>query len=284
MVIDAGLVLEGGGTRCVFTAGILDYLMEKDIYFKHVYSLSAGAYIAMNYLSGQKYRTRDLLLNRIGSEMFSWTSLFTTGCIYNTKLLFDELPHNSENPFDFEAFFNSGMDLTMSFIEMKTGKARYVNSYTDSDDLLNKCFISNCFPCVTRIQYFEGEPMLDGGMADALPIRKALEDGNEKCVMVLTQPYGFRKKLKPSILMNIRYFRYRNFIRTVNKRPAQYNESLEYIDGLAKEGRILAFYPQQDPPPLITRKKELVRSFYEHGYEYAKQIYPEIMKYLGLED
>lgn len=281
MLLDAGLVLEGGGTRCVFTAGILDYFMEKDVYFKHVYALSASAYVGLNYISKQPHRTKDTMIDKVSSRMFSWRSLFTTGDIYNTKMLFDDLPNGTEMPFDYDTFFNSESKLTMSVTSLLTGKQVYMDRFDGPADLMAKCRASNCFPMLTKIQYIDGEPVLDGGMADPIPINKAIEDGVKKNVVLLTQMHGFRKKIAKSRLISMRYHKYPEFVKIVNARPAMYNEELENIDRLAQNGDILAFYPSQQPPALITRKKALLQSFYDHGYEYAKQILPEIIAFVN---
>lgn len=282
MIIDAGLVLEGGGVRCVFTAGILDYFMEKDIYFKDVYALSASAYVALNYISKQPGRTKKTIVDKISSEMFSWKSLFTTGSIYNTQLLFDTLPNGDEMPFDYDTFFNSEQNFTFSVTSMRTGKQVYYNSFSDRQDLMHKCLASNSFPVMSKIQYIDGEPFLDGGMADAIPIRKAQEDGIKKNVIILTQPKGYRKKIKKHArLVEMRYWKYKNFIKTVNERPQAYNAELAYIDELAERGEVLPFYPSIEPPRLITRKKDVLQAFYDHGYAYAKEILEKIKDYIS---
>ncbi len=283
MLIDAGLILEGGGTRCAYTVGILDFLMENDFYFKHVYSVSASAYAAINYIAKQKGRAKECSIDYMAKEnIFTWRSLLTTGSVYNTGLLFDRLP-NKEVPFDFDSFFNSDMNLTMSVTDMKTGEPVYYNEFGDNKRLMDICCASNSFPVITHIQYIDGRPVLDGGMADAIPIHKALADGIEKCIVVLTQPKGFRKKVKKNRIIMARYFRYGKFVEMVNKRPEFYNSTLDYIEELDKDGKIMSFYPEIDPPPLICRKTDVLNAFYRHGYEHIKQKFPEIKRYLGLE-
>lgn len=282
MVIDAGLILEGGGTRCVFTAGILDYFMEQGVYFKNVYALSASAYVALNYLSKQPGRTKKTIIDKVSSEMFSWRSLFRTGSIYNTELLFDTLPNGTEMPFDYDTFFKSEQKITFSVTAVKTGKPIYFSEFKDGQDLMDRCHASNAFPVLSRICYVDGEPVLDGGMADAIPVRKALSDGSKKNIVILTQPHGFRKKLKKhDFMVEVGYAKYPNFVKMVLNRPERYNSELCYIDELAEKGEILAYYPEMVPPGLITRKKDLLNTFYKHGYERAKEMLPQILEYVG---
>lgn len=284
MLIDAGLVLEGGGTRCVFTAGLLDYFMEQELYIKHVYGVSASAYAAMNYLAKQRGRTKACNIDYIGKKkLFTWKSFFTTGSIMNSRLLFDIQP-NQEIPFDYETFLNSHQSLTMSVSDLHTGKAVYFNKYKDGKHLMEICKNSNSFPVITPVQYINGTPVLDGGMADAIPIHKAFSDGVKRCIVVLTKPRGYRKKLKKSKLISFLYRNYPKFVDVVNKRPKMYNDTLDYIEQLEKQGDLFVIYPQVEPVRLVDRKQKKLLNFYHHGYEYGKEIYPQLLNFLQQRD
>ena len=280
MLIDAGLVLEGGGTRCVFTAGLLDFFMEQDLYIKHVYGVSASAYAAMNYLAKQRGRTKACNIDYINIEpLFTFRSLFTTGSVLKTDLLFDIQP-NREIPFDYDTFLTSSQSLTMSVSDLQTGEPLYFNEYKDGNHLMQICKTSNSFPLITPIQYLNGTPALDGGMADAIPIQKALGDGVRKCVVILTKPKGFRKKLKKDRIISFFYRKYPNFVNVVNKRPQLYNDTLDYIEKLEEEGKIFVIYPQIEPVKLVDRKQAKLLSFYQHGYEHGAAIFPCLIDYL----
>lgn len=284
MLIDASLVLEGGGARCVFTAGMLDHYMEKDIYFKNVYSVSASAYIALNYISRQKGRTKQCNIDYMKKErMIALKSLLSTGNLLNIKLLFDKLP-NREIKFDYDTFFSSPQKLIMSVTDIVTGEAVYFDHYDNRRQLMEICCNSNRFPVISKIGMMNGIPVLDGGMADAIPVRKALADcaadGGRKCVVILTKTKGYRKELKKNRMLATIYRHYPNFVRVVGNRPEQYNDTLELIDRLASKGEIAAYYPQENPPSIINCNIKRLTSFYEHGYRYARETLPEMLRYL----
>lgn len=282
MLLDGGLVLEGGGTRCLFTAGILDYLMEHDIYFTDVYSVSASAYVAINYISKQVKRTKRSFLDYSKTEkIISVRSFLKTGCIYNIDLLFNRLP-NEIMPFDYDSFFNSDQRLTMSLTDLKTGDPVYINKYEGREHLMDMCCSSNSFPIISRTRFLDGRPMTDGGMADAIPIRKAVADRCKKMVVILTQQNRYRKKLKTSKLITTRYFWHRNFVRTIKERPYKYNADLDYVEKLTEEGKAIAYYPEINPPPLICFNNERLEKFYEHGYEFGKRVLDGIIEFFGL--
>ena len=281
-LIDAGLVLEGGGTRSLFTAGVLDYLMEKDIYFKYIYSVSASAYVALSYISGQIRRTKESIIDYAKVEApFSWKSFFKTGSVFDKDLLFNRLP-NQIMPFDYETFFNSGQTLTMSLTDLRTGEPVYFNSYGSNEELMNMCCASTSFPIISKTQFLDGKPMTDGGMADAIPVRKAVEDGHNKLVVILTQQSRFRKKVKTSHLLTTRYFWHRRFVKTIKERPKKYNADLDYIENMVAEGNAIAFYPEIDPPRLICRDYERLAEFYEHGYKMGPLILEKIKEFFSL--
>lgn len=283
MLIEGGLVLEGGGTRCLFTAGILDYLMENDIYFTDVYSVSAGAYVAMNYLSGQIGRTKDSFFKTFdGKKALSAKSFFTTGNVYNVDLLFNRMP-NELLPFDYDRFFSGKQRLTMSLTDLRTGEPVYINEYESRTHLMDMCCSSNSFPIITRTRFLDGRPMTDGGMADAIPIRKAVADGCKKFLIILTQQSRYRKKLKTSKLITTRYFWHRNFVKTIKERPYKYNADLDYVEELVDKGEAIAYYPEITPPPLICFKNDRLEVFYRHGYEMGKQILENVKKFFNID-
>lgn len=278
-LIDAGLVLEGGGTRTFFTAGILDYLMENNIYFKYVYSVSASAYVALSYISKQIGRTKASIIDYAKVEPpFSWKSFFKTGNVFNKDLLFNRLP-NEIIPFDYEEFFSSGQTLTMSLTDLRSGEPVYLNEYADGEELMNMCCASNSFPIMSKTQFLDGRPMTDGGMADAIPVRKAIEDGRNKLLVILTQQCRFRKKVKTSHLLTTRYFWHRNFVKTIKDRPKKYNADLDYIDELVRDGKAIAFYPEIDPPRLICRDYDKLENFYRHGYEMGERVLKAVKEF-----
>ena len=284
MLIDGGLILEGGGTRCLFSVGILDRLIENDLYFKNIYCVSASSYIAIPYCAKQKGWSKAALLDTVSTKkLFSWWHFFTHGSVINTKLMFDKIP-NELLPIDYDAFFSSNMNITMCLTDLRTGEPVYVNEYQDNKHLMDMCCASNSFPVISRTRFVDGRPMTDGGMADAIPIRKAMNDGVTKNLIILTQQSRYRKKLKTSKLITTRYFWARNFIRTIRERPYKYNADLDFVEELVHQGQAIAFYPEITLPKLITRDYDRLNELYEHGYEAGVKVVEQVKEFFGIKN
>ena len=282
MLIDGGLVLEGGGTRALFSAGILDRLIENKIFFKHVYSVSASSYVGISYVSRQKGWAKSALLDTVSTKkLFSWWHFFTRGSVINIRLMFDEVP-NKLLPLDYDTFFSSGQKLTMCLTDLETGEPVYINDYKDNKYLMDMCCASNSFPVISRTRFVDGRPMTDGGMADAIPIRKAITDGVRKNLIILTQQSRYRKKLKTSKLITTRYFWHKNFVKTIRERPYKYNSDLDYVEELVHQKQAIAFYPEISLPKLITRDQKKLTELYEHGYEIGRTVVEQTKRFFGI--
>ena len=282
MLIDGALVLEGGGTRALFSTGILDRLIENKIFFKYVYSVSASSYVGIGYVSRQKGWAKSALLDTVSTKkLFSWWHFFTKGSVINIELMFDKVP-NKLLPLDYNTFFTSGQRLTMCLTDLATGAPVYVNKYKNPKHLMDMCCASNSFPVISRTRFIDGRPMTDGGMADAIPIRKAMSDGVKKSLIILTQQSRYRKRLKTSKLITTRYFWHKNFVRTIRERPYKYNSDLDYVEELVHQKRAIAFYPEISLPKLITRDYKKLYELYEHGYEVGKDVVEKTKEFFGI--
>ena len=254
-------------------------MLENQIYFKHVYSVSAGAYIGISYISKQPGWARKSLLETVPTKkLFSWSNFFLRGSVINIKLMFDKIP-NELLPIDYDAFFESGQTLTMCLTDLKTGEPVYINEYEDKKYLMDMCCASNSFPVISRTKYVDGRPMTDGGMADAIPIRKALSDGVQRNLVILTQQSRYRKELKTSKLITTRYFWHKNFIKTIKERPYKYNSDLDYVEELVLQNQAIAFYPEITLPKLITRNPDKLRELYDHGYAMGQEVVEKVKEF-----
>lgn len=191
---EAGLVLEGGATRGVFTSGALDYLMEKDLYFSYVVGVSAGSCNAVDYVSKQIGRTRDCMIHR-GKEYSYYYGLkdfVKERSLLDMDMIFNKYP-NELFPFDFDTYFSNGMTCEIVTTNCLTGNAEYMTEENDSDRLMKICRASSSMPLVCPIVNVDGIPYLDGGLADSIPVKHVQEKGLKKIVLILTRPEGYRK-------------------------------------------------------------------------------------------
>ena len=188
-MIEAGLVLEGGATRGVFTSGVLDYLMEKDVYLSYVVGVSAGSCNAVDYVSRQPGRTRDCMIHR-GKEYnyyYGLRDFVKEKSLLDMDMIFDKYP-NEMFPFDFETYFASDMTCEIVATNCETGKAEYLREVKDERRLMMLCRASSSMPLACPIVKINDIPYLDGGLADSVPVEHARKCGPEKTVLILTRP------------------------------------------------------------------------------------------------
>lgn len=281
---EAGLVLEGGATRGVFTSGALDYLMEKDLYFSYVVGVSAGSCNAVDYVSKQIGRTRDCMIHR-GKEYSYYYGLkdfVKERSLLDMDMIFNKYP-NELFPFDFDTYFSNGMTCEIVTTNCLTGNAEYMTEENDSDRLMKICRASSSMPLVCPIVNIDGIPYLDGGLADSIPVKHVQEKGLKKIVLILTRPEGYRKKPTSKAVGKLyrkMYSKYPALVRTCIRRPVMYNRTEEYIEKLEKEGNIFVLRPEMKPVSKLEKDYDKLMAFYDHGYEMMKRELPRLKAYL----
>ncbi|MCI8598349.1 MAG: patatin family protein, partial [Lachnospiraceae bacterium] len=186
----SGLILEGGGTRGVFTAGVLDYFMEQNLYLPYVIGVSAGSCNAVNYVSHQPGRMKLCTIDYLEAGSYVGLKyLVKNHSLFNMDLIFDIFP-NKIIPFDYDAYFSSNQTCILTATNCLTGKAAYLSERADRERLMAACRASSSLPIFSPTVEVDGIPMLDGGVADSIPIRKALNDGIKKNIIILTRQEG----------------------------------------------------------------------------------------------
>lgn len=280
----ATLVLEGGATRGVFTSGVLDYLMEQEFYTSHVIGVSAGACNAVDYVSRQPGRTRDCMIptDKNLSYYYGVRKFIKEKSLMNMDMIFDIYPKQIY-PFDFDTYFRSEMNCELVTTNCVTGKAEYMDEAQDPDRLMKICRASSSMPLLCPIVNIDGIPYLDGGLADSIPIRRAMDIGNEKIIVVLTRNRGYRKKVVSKAVEKMyrrAYRSYPNLLRTLLRRAPYYNRTLNELENLEREGKIFVIRPQVKPVSRLERSQEHLMAFYHHGYDLMEREYDRLMEYL----
>ncbi len=278
----AALVLEGGGNRGVFTAGALDFLLEKDEMFSYVIGVSAGACNAMDYLSRQPERTRNCMIVQEKKNRYIATrDALRKGRLFDMDLIFDKYPIEIF-PFDFETYFQSDADCEMVVTNCLTGEAQYLSEKNDKDRLLAICRASSSIPVASDMVTVDGEPCLDGGIADSIPIIHAMEKGYRKDVVILTRQKGYRKSKpgKSRALYLAAFKEYPAFLNTLLNRYRNYNRTLELVEKWEREGHIFVIRPEMEPVSRTVQNIEKLTAFYQHGYDVMKDRFDEMQAYL----
>lgn len=280
----ATMILEGGATRGVFTSGVLDYLMEQDLYISHVIGVSAGSCNAVDYVSRQPGRTRDcmILTDKKDDYVHGFRKAIREKSLMNMDMIFDTYP-NETFPFDFETYFQSEIKCEIVATNCLTGKAEYLDERQDRARLMKLCRASCSMPLLTPIVRVDGVPYLDGGLADSVPIQRALTYGNRKIVVILTRNLGYRKKRVSKGMARVYREAYRSYpdlLRAIMTRSLYYNRTMEQIERLEEEGRIFVLRPQVKTVSRLERNAEILTGFYEHGYHLMGREYDRLTEYL----
>lgn len=285
-MVNATIVLEGGATRGVFTSGVLDYLMERDLYFSHVIGVSAGSCNAVGYVSKQPGRTRDCMIHK--EKEYNYYSGVRTfireKSLLDMDLIFDKYP-NELFPFDYDTYFASETECEIVTTNCITGKAEYMTERKDRKRLMKLCRASSSMPLLSPIVSIDGVPYLDGGLADSVPIHRAEELGNEKIVLILTRNPGYRKKMTKKAVANMyrkAYQKYPNLVRAAIRRNYEYNQTMMKVREMEAKGRVFVLRPTIPTVSRLERDYDMLLNFYEHGYESMEEKYDELCRYLEI--
>ena len=276
-----GLVLEGGGLRGIFTAGVLDFFLEKNIEFDNCIGVSAGACHACSYLAKQYKRAFNVSVDYLDDKRYcSFYSLIKTGDLFGVDFVYDEIP-NKLNPIDNETFMKNKTKFQAVITNCETGEAEYPEVKDFRTDTIY-VRASSSLPLLSRMVEISGNLYLDGGVSDSIPIKKSIENGNKKNVIVLTRDKSYRKKQSQlGKITAIKYKKYPKFVELMNTRFSRYNEILDYIENLEKKGEVFVIRPEEELTlGRIEKNREKLFKVYNIGYETAKRNYEKLKNYL----
>lgn len=278
------LVLQGGAVRGVFTAGVLDVLLENDLHFQYISAVSAGALNALNYLSQQVGRSKSLFIDYMSDKKFvNAKFLVTKKTLFNFNYLFDEIARK-ELPFDFETYDQNKAKLFVATTSCLTGKANYHEKNSEKD-FLTAVAASASLPFFSAPIIINNQPYMDGGLATPIPFKKALEDGFEKVVVITTRDITYRKdetKRQKEKALKLLYGKYPKFIETTLRYPKTYNEEAELLEEL--ENNKVAFVIRPEDPILLKRtekNKEELSKVYDCGKKVGRDILEELKKFIS---
>ena len=277
-----GLIMEGGAMRGMFTAGVIDVMMEHGIEFDGAIGVSAGAVFGCNYKSRQigrvlRYNTRYSLDKRYGG----FRVLMKTGNFYSRDFCYDEVPHKLDL-FDYDTFEKNPMEFYVVCTDVETGRAEYHKYEGRHDHGLEWLRASASMPLVSEMVEIDGRRFLDGALADSIPVAYFESIGYDRNVAILTRPGDYRMaqdKMFP--LMKLRYRRFPRLLDAMQTRNVVYNATLNQIARREKAGELLVIRPAQPLPISRTeRDPEKLRQVYEIGRRTAEERIAEIQAYL----
>lgn len=239
-----GLVLEGGGVRGIYTAGVLDVFMELGLRFDGVIGVSAGAIHGCSFLSGQMGRSIRYYKKYCGDPRFmSWRSWITTGDVVGVDFCYHELP-DTLDVYDHDAFANCNTPFYVTCSNVETGLPEYIR-VTDMRGQIDYLRASASLPYFSRIVHIDGKKYLDGGCTDSIPVAAFQKMGYARNVVILTRPADYRKKAEPSIPTKLVYHGYPAFAAALRNRHIVYNQTVEQIFELERAGSIFVIRPER---------------------------------------
>lgn len=282
MVMKTGLVLEGGGKRGIYAAGVLDVLLENNIWTDGLIGTSAGAVNGCSYVSNQY--ERNLRYNiRFAKEKryMSIYSLITTRNVVGTDFAYNILPNKLE-VFDYDAFEKSPVAYYVTCSNVETGKAEYIQCKSLRGKNMDYLRASASLPYVSQIVEIDGKKYLDGGICDSIPLKAFQDMGYEKNLVVLTRPRGYIKKPENNLLANLYYRKYPAFVTALRNRYAVYNRTLKYIEQQENQGNILVLRPSESiRVGRMEQDPERLKQMYELGKNDAGQMLDAIASFLS---
>ena len=281
-----GLILEGGAMRGMFTAGIIDVLMENGIRFDGLIGVSAGAVFGCNYKSWQIGRVLRYNTEYCRDPRYcSFRSLIKTGNLFGKDFCYRELPEELDI-FDKRAFENNPMEFYVTCTDVITGKPVYKKLDKVDENCYEWMRASASLPLVSTVVEVDGFKLLDGGISDSVPIKYFESIGYDQNIVVLTQPEGYLKsknKLIPLIKLKLR--KYPGMVNAMVHRHQMYNDTLNYIAEKEKKGDIIVIRPEAPLPVGRTEKNPVnLRTAYESGRNAAEKNLIKIMHFLAKKD
>ena len=272
------LILEGGTLRPIFSAGVMDALLDNNITFPYCIGVSAGITNGVSYISKQKGRNLEVVTKyRNDNRYLSYRNFLRCKSIFGLDFVFDEIPNNLI-PFDMDTYRKYPGKVLVGVTNAHTGKTEYLNG-KDLDDKATMLRATCAIPLLFPVIKINGKEYYDGGLCDPIPIKKAIADGNTKHLIVLTQPKGYKKELsKKNILVaKLLNKKYPNLKTPLLNRHNHYNETVKFCEQLKSEGKVLILRPEYN---LDSFEKDInkLKSSYDHGYNLTINHLSEIKK------
>ena len=273
-----GLVLEGGTFRPIFSAGIMDAMVKHNVMFPYCIGVSAGITDGFSYASKQIGRNLEILKQyRNDKRYLGAGNMLKSRSLFGIEFVFEEIP-NTLLPFDWETFAAYEGRFLVGVTNARTGKTEYLDGKKlDKKNSMVKatCAIPLMFPSVL----IEGQEYYDGGICDPIPVRKALADGNDKLLIVLTRPKGYEKTLGSSSKIAARLLKrkYPNLVEPLLTRHEIYNETVRFCDELERQGKAIVLRPAEEGIiDSMEKDVDKIVASYQYGYRLAERRMDEI--------
>jgi len=284
--LKTGLVLEGGGMKCAYGAGILDRFLDDNIIFDYVIGVSAGSANGASFVAHQRGRSLRFYTDHIVSkDYYGIGSYLKKGDLFGLDYIYSTLTNSDgKDPLDHEAMMESPAEFEVVVTNAVTGKPEYYSKHDMPKDDYEYVKASSCIPAVCRPRKIGENFYYDGGLSDPIPIGRAFDQGCDKVVVVLSKPRDYvRSPQKFRFFYQLKCRRFPEVIKIIDNRHIEYKKQFEHIFELEKEGRIFVFSPsRQMNTGTYKMDPELNRQVYDLGiadYEEQKEKLLEYLKH-----
>ncbi len=278
-----GLVVEGGGLRGIYAAGVLDVMYERGLKYDGIAGVSAGAIHATSYMAKQPGRgVRFYLTYSNDPHFMGLRSWLLTGNFINEKFCYVDLPTRLA-PFDYDSYEASAQNTSfyITCSDVETGKPYYHLSKSLRGKEMDALRASASLPVISKMVEFEGHKLLDGGAMDSIPVEFLRQQGYRRTVVVLTQMAGYIKKPEKMTLVKMIYKRYPDFVHAMEMRHERYNETLRQVEELEKSGEVFVFRPSRKVNiKRLERNAATILEMYELGRHDANERLADLREFL----
>ncbi len=280
-----GIVFEGGASRSLFSCGVMDALLEEKIYADYVIGTSAGIAYGTSYVSGQIGRNLELATKYMHDKRYmGYRHLFNrkNRSYYNRDFAFRQIPEELV-PYDFDAFDNFPGTAIATLTNMETCEAEYfVLPKYDHDKHIQILWAGCALPFMFKPEKIDGKTYMDGGICDPIPFRKALDDGCDKLIVVLTREPSYKKEsAEAATAAKIFYRKFPKLPQALKDRSVKYNQSRDELFEMADKKEIIVITPTNTKGFKRTEKNpEKLQAMHQDGYIITKNMMDEIKNYI----
>ena len=279
-----GLVLEGGALRTIFSTGVLDAMLEKNLMADYVVGVSAGIAYGVSYVSRQPRRNLEILTQFVNDRRYMGLKNLVNRhnrSYFGLEFAYATIP-NELVPFDYKTFDAFPGQVEAGVTNLETGQAEY-KEVTSQDKHFRLLQATCAMPLMFPVFELDGIPYLDGGVAEAVPYRRAFAQGCDRAVVILTKPRSFVRKSERLLPLVQRHYRaYPNFCRTMEERPQRDNQDRAELFQLEKEGKVLVIAPRSlHGVGRIEHNVDKLRMLWAEGYQQGMENLEEIRSFMG---
>ena len=280
-----GLIVEGGGMKCAYSAGVLDIFLDEQFQFDYCIGVSAGSANCASFLAGQRERNlRYYTTHTKDPKYFGIKNLLTSGSLFGLQYIYGDMTNEGGiDPLDYDAYYENPTDTYIAATDALTGQPYYFNKNEVERNAYQPIMASCALPVACRPIRYQGHTFFDGGVSDSIPIAHALEQGCDRIVILFSKPKGYRMQpqgLRAGYTLALRH-KYPKMVEALNRRHEMYNAEMEQVDALIREGKVLAFHPSADihtgtyaVDPIINRQ------LYDNGLQDAQERKKEVKDFL----